>query len=108
MSITKKLVRLRLNQTTRDLYTRVVTLSEAKGLAVRFFAGAQNDKAGRSHRRVCQCPVVRFRWINKCTITHAENYLFASEANEGIKKIFDRTKPPERFQVSHPFSKNEE
>ena len=50
-----------LNQTTRDSHTRVVTLSEAKGLAVRFFAGAQNDKAGWSHRRVCQCPVARFR-----------------------------------------------
>src|SRR6266849_1692821 len=45
------------------------------------------------------------RWINKCTIAHAENYLFASEANEGIKKLFDRTKPPERFQVSHLFQK---
>jgi hypothetical protein len=48
--------------------------------------------------------------INKMTIDHAEDYLFGSESDVGIKDLFDRTTKSTRFHISSPFTRqrNEE
>jgi len=45
------------------------------------------------------------RQINKMTICHAENYLFASIQNDKIKTIFDQTSKPTRFEFHNPFAR---
>jgi hypothetical protein len=47
----------------------------------------------------------RTRKLNKMTLGHAENYLYASEENSAIQKLFDKTSPPTRIHVEHPFLK---
>ena len=64
--------------------------------------------------RADQCFPIAVKWIspnevrqiNKITIGHAENYLFASENDENIQTIFDETTRPTRFKIHNPFERH--
>jgi len=45
------------------------------------------------------------RETNKVTMWHAENFLFASEENEKIQKLFNKTSVPTRIHMDSPFSR---
>lgn len=47
------------------------------------------------------------RKTNKVTMWHAENFIFASEKNEKIQKLFNTTGVPTRIHMSSPFSRKE-
>jgi Protein of unknown function (DUF4238) len=44
------------------------------------------------------------RETNKVTIWHSENFLFASENNKNIQKLFNKTSVPTRIHMDSPFS----
>ena len=50
-------------------------------------------------------PPSKVRWINKLMVHSAEKYLFASNYNQKIQKIFDATTNPERVEFSSPFTR---
>lgn len=43
------------------------------------------------------------RDISKYTLSHAEKYLFSSDKNPSVEKLFDRTKQPQRVDVQPKF-----
>ena len=48
-------------------------------------------------------PAAKVRQYTKGIISNAEDYLFACEKNPFIRKLFDKTKRPERFELHNPF-----
>jgi len=68
---------------------------------------AINDKRQKIMVFAMKASPPQVRETNKVTMWHAENFLFASEKNEKMQKLFNKTSVPTRIHMDSPFPRKE-